>query len=417
MSAERLLRGVRAGATLTLAEHVDLHGPMPAFGRGDADGLLDAVERSGLRGRGGGHVATGLKLRAVTGGRRRPIVVANGAEGEPASSKDAALLAHAPHLVIDGAVVAAAAVGADEAVLVVKASDHAASARLARAIAERPASRVELSLATTGDGYVSGHETAVVAALNGRPALPTTVPPRPSDRGVRNRPTFVGNVETLAHLALIARHGAEWFRSVGSPSDPGTALVTLGGAVSRGGVYEIALGSRLADLLRRAGGIVDRPQAVLVGGYGAPWIAGSRVGELTLGSDDPLLGPRSIGAGVVWVLGEESCGVWESARILDYLAAESAGQCGPCVFGLQAIADAFERLARGRAHPDDEARLARWGVEVTGRGACRHPDGAARLLASAMHVFRDEIDHHRAGRCAKRAPLAMPLPVARSEAA
>jgi NADH:ubiquinone oxidoreductase subunit F (NADH-binding) len=413
--AERLLRGVRNGVTPTLGEHVRVHGPMPALGRRDADALLDAVERSGLRGRGGGHVATALKLREVAS-RRRPIVVANGAEGEPASRKDRVLVAHAPHLVIDGAVAAAAAVGAAEAVLVVKASDRHGWRALSRAIAERPESEPKLSVATTGDGYVSGHETAVIAALNGRPPLPTTVPPRPFERGVRNRPTFVANVETLAHLALIARHGPEWFRSVGSPSDPGTALVTLGGAVAHPGVHEIALGTPLAGLLRSAGGIVDRPQAVLIGGYGAAWLPGADLHELVLGSDDPRL-PGSVGAGVVWVLGEQSCGVWETARLLGYLAAESAGQCGPCLHGLRAIADAFDRIARGRADAGDETRLARWGADVTGRGACRHPDGAARLLASAMHVFRDELERHRAGRCTATEPVSMPVPTAHREAA
>jgi NADH:ubiquinone oxidoreductase subunit F (NADH-binding) len=419
-TADRLLRGVRTGAMLTLGEHLDIHGPLPPARRGEGGSVLDAVERSGLRGRGGAHVSTALKLRAVAARRRRAIVVANGAEGEPASRKDRVLLAHAPHLVIDGAVVAARAVGADEAMLVVKASDRHAFRSLNRALAERARlgdGRPKLTLATTDDGYVSGQETAVIAALNGRPAIPATVPPRPFERGVRNRPTFVGNVETLAHLALIARHGPEWFRSVGSPSSPGTALVTLGGAVERPGVYEIVLGTPFADLLHRAGGLADRPRALLAGGYGAPWLDAASLRGLTLGGDDPRLGPSSVGAGVLWVLGEASCGLWESTRILSWLADESAGQCGPCLYGLRAIADAFERLTHGRAHAGDHARLIRWGAEVTGRGACRHPDGAARLLESALRVFADEIESHDAGRCTASLPPSMPLPIAHQEAA
>jgi NADH:ubiquinone oxidoreductase subunit F (NADH-binding) len=417
---DRLLRGVRNGAMLTLRDHVDVHGPLPAARRDDAAALLEAVERSGLRGRGGAHVSTALKLRAVAARRRRAIVVGNGAEGEPASRKDRVLLAHAPHLVIDGAVVAARASGADEAVLVVKSSDRHAWHSLTRALAERSRrddGRVELSLAGTADRYVSGQETAVIAALNGRPAVPTTVPPRPFERGVRNRPTFVGNVETLAHLALIARRGPDWFRSVGSPSSPGTALVTLGGAVERPGVYEIVIGTPLDALLERAGGLVERPRALLAGGYGAPWLDAAHIGDLALSGDDPRLGPSSVGAGVLWVLGASSCGVRESARILSWLAAESAGQCGPCLYGLRAIADAFERLANGRAHAGDRGRLARWGADVTGRGACRHPDGAARLLESALRVFADEIDRHGAGHCTATHPPSMPLPIPYLEAA
>jgi NADH:ubiquinone oxidoreductase subunit F (NADH-binding) len=418
--ADRLLRGVRNGAMLTRGEHLDVHGPLPAARGGDAAALLDAVERSGLRGRGGGHVSTALKLRAVAARRRRAIVVGNGAEGEPASRKDRVLLAHAPHLVIDGAVVAARASGADEAVLVVKSSDRHAWRSVNRALAERSRDddgRLELSVARTADGYVSGQETAVIAALNGRSAVPTPVPPRPFERGVRNRPTFVGNVETLAHLALSARHGPEWFRSVGSPSSPGTALVTLGGAVERPGVYEIVLGTSMDSLLQRAGGLVERPRALLAGGYGAPWLDAAHIGDLALGGDDPRLGPSSVGAGALWLLGESRCGVWESSRILTWLAAESAGQCGPCLYGLRAIADVFERLASGRARAGDRARLASWGADVTGRGACRHPDGAARLLESALLVFAEEIDRHDAGRCTATNPPSMPLPIPYVEAA
>jgi NADH:ubiquinone oxidoreductase subunit F (NADH-binding) len=412
--ARRLLRGVRGGAMVHLSEHLSAHGPLPVAGPDAGARILDGVRRSGLRGRGGAHVPTALKLDAVAAGRRRAVVVANGAESEPASHKDAVLLAYAPHLVIDGAVAAAAATGAGEAILYVKPSDPRAWEAVSVALSERrgrDAGGPEIRVAPAPDGYVIGQETAVIAALNGRAPLPSTVPPRPHERGVRNRPTLVCNVETLAHIALIARHGPEWFRLLGSPSQPGTALVTLGGAAGRPGVYEIAYGSRLADLVRSAGGLVDQPRALLVGGYGGAWLDAGRMRDLTLSEGDPLLATGSIGAGVLWVLAERSCGVSESARILGYLAAESAGQCGPCVFGLRAIADTFDLLARGRAGVSEHERLLRWSGDVTGRGACRHPDGAARFLASAMKVFAQEIDEHRAGRCtaAGGAP-SMPLP-------
>jgi NADH:ubiquinone oxidoreductase subunit F (NADH-binding) len=412
----RLLRGVQDGGTLTLDEHLRVHGALPAPGRRGGPHLLDLVERSGLRGHGGAHVSTALKLRAVAGRSRRAIVVANGSESEPASRKDAVLLAHAPHLVIDGAVVAASAVGADEAILYVKSSDHHAWASLTAAVRERPG-RPSLRLVAAPHSYVSGQETAVIAHLNGRPALPTTVPPRPFERGVRGRPTLVCNVETLAHMALIARHGPEWFRALGSASQPGTGLVTLGGGVADPGVYEIAFGSPLAAVLRRAGGVTERPQALLVGGYGGTWLDAQHMSDLTLSEGDPLLSAGSIGAGVLWILGAGTCGLQESAGVLDYLAAESAGQCGPCVFGLRAMADSFHLLARGSAGPDDVARLLRWGADVTDRGACRHPDGAARFLASAVKTFASEIAHHRAGHCTAVHAPSMPLPTERRVAA
>jgi NADH:ubiquinone oxidoreductase subunit F (NADH-binding) len=415
MSAERglprLLRGIEDGRTLSLAEHVRVHGALETSGRHAGARLLDAIEDSGLRGRGGAHVSSALKLRAVAGRRRRAVVVANGSESEPASRKDAVLLTHTPHLVIDGAMVAATAVGADEVVLYVKRSDPRLWAAVQRAVGERQSTagrEPALRIVAAPSSYVSGQETAAIAHLNGRPALPTTVPPRPFERGVGGRPTLVSNVETLAHMALIARHGADWFRAVGSPTQPGSVLVTLGGAVARPGVYEIAFASRMADLLRAAGGVSERPQALLVGGYGGAWLDAQHLQDLTLSEGDPLLAAGSIGAGVLWVLGEGSCGVWESARVLDYLAEQSAGQCGPCLYGLRAIADSFDLVARG-AREDQRARLTRWGADVTARGACRHPDGAARFLASALEVFAREIDGHRAGRCAGVRAPSMPL--------
>jgi NADH:ubiquinone oxidoreductase subunit F (NADH-binding) len=415
----RLLRGTEGGATLSLAEHLRVHGALETSGRDAGARLLDQIEDSGLRGRGGAHVSSALKLRAVAGRRRRAVVVANGSESEPASLKDAVLLAHTPHLVIDGAMVAATAVGADEVVLYVKRSDPRVWAAVLHAVDERRASDARgpaLRVVAAPSSYVSGQETAAIAYLNGRPALPTTVPPRPFERGVANRPTLVSNVETLAHMALIARHGADWFRAVGSPTQPGSVLVTLGGAVARPGVYEIAFASRMADLLRAAGGVSERPQALLVGGYGGAWLDAQHLQDLTLSEGDPLLAAGSIGAGVLWVLGEGSCGVWESARVLNYLAEQSAGQCGPCLYGLRAIADSFDLVARG-AREDQRARLTRWGADVTARGACRHPDGAARFLASALEVFAREIDGHRAGRCAGVHAPSMPLSTAAQAAA
>jgi NADH:ubiquinone oxidoreductase subunit F (NADH-binding) len=416
----RLLRGIEGGGTLTLAQHVRVHGVLETSGRGAGARLLDAIDDSGLRGRGGAHVSTALKLRAVAGRRRRAVIVANGSESEPASRKDAVLLTHTPHLVIDGAMVAATAVGADEVVLYVKRSDPRVWRAAQRAVDERRAAGARgavLRLVAAPSSYVSGQETAAIAHLNGKPALPTTVPPRPFERGVDNRPTLVSNVETLAHMALIARHGADWFRTVGSPTQPGSVLVTLGGAVSRPGVYEIAFASPMTDLLRAAGGVSECPAALLVGGYGGAWLDGRHLEDLTLSEGDPLLAAGSIGAGVLWVLGERSCGVSESARVLEYLAAQSAGQCGPCLHGLRAIADTFDLLARGAARNGELARLRRWGADVTGRGACRHPDGAARFLATALNVFAGEIDHHRSGRCAASRAPTLPLPSSHREAA
>ena len=395
----RLLASSRGRNTAaTLEEHVACYGRLPDL---DPRVILAAVDDSGLLGRGGGGFPTGAKLAAVRGQKGRRVVVANGVEGEPLSLKDKALLRNAPHLVLDGIELAAAAVGAREAILAVAESAQAELAAVELALRERQRvglDRVGVVVAAAPERFIVGEETALVAWLSGKPAKPTMAPPRPSERGVRGRPTLVQNVETLAHMALIARFGPGWFRTIGSPAEPGSALITLSGAVQRPGVVEIVLGASIRDVVEGRGGATEPIGAFLVGGYFGTWVradAGYDVALLdaNLGSHGARLGAR-----VIVALPARACGVAESARVARWLADESAGQCGSCFHGLGAVADAFDRLARGDAR--DLPRLRRWLGEIEGRGACRHPDGAVGFLASALDVFDHEVELHASGRCA-----------------
>lgn len=404
----RLLDGAdpRGGAPLPV--HVAHHG-MPALSAVDPAWLVQEVERSGLRGRGGAAFPTATKLVVVGHGRRRAVVVANGAEGEPASAKDVVLLSQAPHLVLDGLQLAAAATRAGEAILCVKGSASEALSAVARALRERQATgrdALPIRVVPVPDGYVTGEESALTHLLNGGRAIPTATPPRPFERGVDGRPTLIQNVETLAHVALIARHGGDWYRGLGTAAEPGTALVTLRGAVAKPGVREIALGTSLAALVQHGGGEIAHARGVLVGGYFGTWLDRRAAASATL--DAASLRPlgASLGCGVVAVLPEDACPVAETARLVRWLAGESAGQCGPCVFGLAAIADALERLTDARSarrrnrEGDPLARVRRWCGEIAGRGACRHPDGAVRLVASALRAFDGDFeDHLRHGPC------------------
>jgi NADH:ubiquinone oxidoreductase subunit F (NADH-binding) len=388
----RVLAGAHVdGRALSLGEHLQLHGPLPL---GSGDDLIGLVEASGLRGRGGAGFPTMMKLRAVAAARGRPVVVANGAEGEPRSGKDKVLLRHVPHLVLDGAEIAAAGIGAREIVVAVGAGAERELHAVRRAVGERVGGRrsAEFRVVAVPDGFVSGEETALVNRLNGGPAKPTSTPPRPYERGVGGAPTLVQNVETLANLALIARHGADWFRGVGTADAPGSALVSLGGAVAHPGVYEIPLGLPVEELLQTAGGATKPLSAFLIGGYFGSWVPADKALKMQ------LAGPE-LGAGVVVAHAAETCGAVESARIARYLANESAGQCGPCVHGLDAISGALETLASRAADVHGARRLEVWLRQVVGRGACRHPDGTARFVESALHVFAREFELHRRGRC------------------
>jgi NADH:ubiquinone oxidoreductase subunit F (NADH-binding) len=377
--------------------------------------LIDEVTRAGLTGRGGAAYPAGAKLSSVRkrAGLRGAVVVANGMESEPLSAKDAALLVRVPHLVLDGIALTAQAVGARSAYLCVR--RPAQAEMLSAAIAERggrdPAA---VKLVLVPERYVSSAESALVRYLNGGPALPGFIPPRPSEHGVRGRPTLVSNVETLANIALISRHGAGWFRSVGTGTAPGSALVTVAGAVRRPGVHEIPFGVPVRDVLELAGGCAEigGVQAVLAGGFFGSWLPGGAALGTPAAPGALREAGAGFGAGVFLVLPAGGCGLAETARVLRYLAEQSAGQCGPCVNGLPAIADAFAKLAFGRGphHRTVRGLHELFGL-VDGRGACHLPDGVARLGVSTLAVFAEDLRRHDRGPClAAHGAAAFPVP-------
>lgn len=416
--AQRVLAGVAAGLGPGIADHLAFFGAMPRLvprpGRPDP-GPVRLVEASGLTGRGGAAFPVARKLDAVA---RDPggVVIVNGCEGEPASSKDAYLLCCAPHLVLDGALAAAATVGASRVALVIDRQQGDTAAPLRQALAERAGDGLPIDVVGGPTHYVAGEATALVRLLNGGEAKPTFGRP-PYRYGVGGRAALVQNAETLAHLALVLRYGAAWFRSQGTDAEPGTAVVTLGGGIPNPGVTEVSFGTSIGDVLAAGGATQSSTDAVLVGGYGGAWITGAEAGRTTY-SNASLAGVgAAVGAGLLAVLPAGYCGIAETARIVRWLAGESAGQCGPCVHALPAIADALEALAMGAADRSDLARVQRWVEELPGRGACRHPDGAARVTASALRSFAGDIADHLAGRTCLgtgKAPL-LPVPDHRTE--
>jgi NADH:ubiquinone oxidoreductase subunit F (NADH-binding) len=368
--------------------------------------LMAEVERSGLTGRGGAGFPTARKLAAVTAGRAA-IVVANGTEGEPASAKDKVLLARSPHLVLDGAALAAEIVGAATAMIVVH---HSVTEILAEAIAERAsvaADKVRFKVITAADRFVAGEASAVVHWIDRGIPTPTARPPRLAERGLGGVPTLVQNVETLAHLALIGRYGAAWFRSVGTPGEPGSMLVTVLGAVREPSVAEIAIGTPVNEVLDLAGGPSRPLRALLIGGYFGTWADAAVAAPAPFSSAGLADLGAGVGAGLIAALPADACGLAETARVVRYLADESAGQCGPCLFGLNAIAGEVQRLADGRTA--EPSPLSRWLGQVNGRGACSHPDGVVRMVRSALDLFADELRGHARGWCSGTASV-LPVP-------
>lgn len=389
------------------------HGPMPTLRR--ADRLIDVVEASGLTGRGGAGFPAGRKMRSVAAGPGAKVLVANGAEGEPASLKDKVLLSRLPNLVLDGMTLAAEAVGAREAYLCVHRTEGGLLESLERAVQERLAAGLDpVPIRVTGipGRYVSSEQSSIVQYLNGGPGKPTFAPPRPHERGVNGNPTLVHNVETLAHMALIARHGVRWFRGTGLPAAPGSMLVTVSGAVRWPGVYEIEMGTPLGQLVMLAGGPAEPLQALLVGGYFGSWLPVRAAWPVPMTHASLKGAGAALGAGIVIALPASACPLAETARVVRYLAEETAGQCGPCVFGLPALADALGDLAYSGGRDGGAGRVATLLPLIERRGACRHPDGATQLVRSVLRAFPAEVQwHERTGSCdgVGRPPL-LPLP-------
>jgi NADH:ubiquinone oxidoreductase subunit F (NADH-binding) len=398
---------VRSGSP-DLDRHIDRYGPL----RCPPGQLAAEVGRAGIQGRGGAGFPSATKMAAVAGGRRA-IVVANGTEGEPASSKDRVLLTSNPHLVLDGAVAAAEAVGATEVLVCVDRRARRAHDSVWQAADQRRLTGVDpvpIRVEAAPDRYVAGEESALVHWLSGGEAKPTATPPRPYERGVDRRPTLVQNVETLAHVGLVARYGAEWHRSVGTADAPGSALFSVLGHVQRPGVIEAALGSPAERVVAAAGGTLSGVEAVLVGGYFGTWVPAEVLAPTPLGGAPLDQVGASLGCGVLAVLPPQACGLAETARVARWLAGQSAGQCGPCTNGLPAIAGALEQLVAGDRRRRAEDQLHRWLAMVEGRGACRHPDGAVRLVRSALATFADHIgQHRRRGPCRQHQPV-LPTP-------
>ena len=344
-------------------------------------------------------------MATVASNPGRSVVVVNGSEGEPASSKDRLLLTRLPHLVLDGALMAAAAVAADEVVIGIERRASRSLDAVYGALDERHDSgelAMHISVVELPARFVAGEESALVHVINGGEAKPTGTRQRVFVRGVDRRPTMVSNAETFAHLAQIVRFGPGWFRETGSTEEPGTMLVSLSGDVVHPGVCEVPCAAPLVDVVALAGGTHHHLQAMLVGGYYGAWIGAGDVANGRLSNASLRSVGAGVGCGALIALPDVSCGLVETAKVLQWMAGESAGQCGPCVNGLPALAQAMSDLAGGHGDRTKVANLHRWAAMIDGRGGCTFPDGAARLVRSTLRVFAADVEHHAAhGTCGR----------------
>ncbi|UUY51348.1 Fe-S-binding domain-containing protein [Streptomyces yangpuensis] len=390
--------GTVLGTAPDSAESADAYRTAGGYAGSTGPGeLLAHLAASGLRGRGGAGFPAAVKLRSVRdrgnhgehgGHGLRPVVVANGEEGEPGSVKDRWLLRARPHLVLDGLTRAAEVTGAVRGFVYL--SDPVAGESVRRALAEHPPP-LPVEVVETGHTYVAGEETAVVRRIDGGPALPAAKPPRPFERGVGGAPTLICNVETLARIALTAtrpdlRHDIA----------RGT-LVTLSGGPAAGAVLtEVPYGIPLRSLASRHG--IHGAAGALMGGlFGG--LVGAGALDLPLEPVELTAAGTALGCGAIRFLTPGTCPVATAADAAAHLAAESARQCGVCVSGTAAIGDALCALAGATASPDTADRLDRWSRGLPGRGACGLLDAAAGIAGSLLRAFPRQVRFHLAAPC------------------
>jgi NADH-quinone oxidoreductase subunit F len=367
----------------------------------DGAELVRRVLEAGLRGRGGGWFPVARKWQAVRTEAADPhrapgpppVVVANGAEGEPGSIKDRYLMARRPADVISGLGLAARAVGAREAIVYLKGSFEREAAALERALADAPPPGLSVTIRRGEDSYVAGEETAILETLEGRRAWPRAKPPLPFASGLLGRPTLVQNVETLARVPAAvadpARFGAEE-----------TTLVSVWGHVQRPGVHEVRLGTPL----RR---IVEEQAGGATGGLGWLFPAGPSAAPLRTEDADTLLDPDALktkgsglGTAALLVISEQACPVALAASLAAFFEREACGQCPPCTMGTANLARILRAVEGGGARASDLGHLAEAAGFMSVHGYCAHSRTAAASVTGLLRRCPEEVQAHLdAGGC------------------
>jgi len=409
----RLTAGLDRTDRIDLTSHYSVFGTLPRL---TADQLIGMAEQVDLRGRGGAAFPVARKMRAVLQSvqkrKRRAVVLVNATEGEPGSAKDRMLMLRSPFLVLGGALLAARALHAMEILIGVTREDVARS--VSAACQEEPDLRRLVRVVRVPERFVSGEGGALVNAMNGKPALPPGRKVRAADTGVDDLPTYLSNAETFAQLAVLAMLGPRGYASTGTSKEPGTYLLTVGGAADRPAILEVPAGLPLGealDLCNAAPG-----DGVLVGGYHGMWLPTDAAYDVPVSRAGLTAAGGSLGAGIVLPLSEDTCPLGEVARVAGWLANESSGQCGPCKLGLPSIARSLTAVADGSGGVDALDTARRAAAAVRGRGACSHPDGVFRFVLSALDVFTEDLTAHLfRGTCGRSTQGILPMPEEETE--
>ena len=354
------------------------------------DELLERLAASGLRGRGGAWFEAARKWRAVRVEGGEPVLVANGAEGEPGSFKDRHVMRRRPADVVAGLALAARAIGAREAVVFLKGSFDQEANALVTALAAASLDGLSVEVRRGDDGYVTGEETALLEALEGRRPWPRPKPPLPAAVGYRGRPTLVQNVETLARVRAAIADPEGYRRGE-------TTLVTLWGDVRRPGVHEVRLGTPLGRVIDEPGGGATEPVGLVF--PGGPAGAPLRASDLDVPLDPQSLREKgtALGTGAVLVVGASACPLAVAASVAGFFERENCGQCPPCAVGTASLARILEAVESGASRPRDLADLHEVAGFMSGHGYCAHCRTAAAVAAGMARGLDEAVRAHLNG--------------------
>lgn len=372
------------------------------------DELIALIKASGLRGRGGAGFPAGLKWSFLPQGDVTKYVCVNTDEGEPGTFKDRLLVEHDPHSIIEGAIIAAYAVGANRAFVYIRGEFFLGVKRWIKAIDDAyeygflgenilgSGFGLDLSVHRGAGAYICGEETALINSLEGKRGEPRIKPPYPASIGLWNEPTLVHNVETLANVPHIVNRGAEWYKSIGTEKSTGPKLFCISGHVRRPGNYELPLGTPLRTIVEDcAGGMRgDRPlKAVIPGGASTPMLIPEQL-DTPMDFESLEQAGSMLGTGAIIVIEEGTCMVEVARRLMDFFAHESCGQCTPCRMGTQRLREILTRIKRGQGKPDDLDLLEELCDGILGHTLCPMGDAAVNPVLSSLKHFRDEYEHH-----------------------
>ncbi len=380
----------------------------------EPDAIIQLVKDSGLRGRGGAGFPTGMKWGFIPQGDGKPhYLVVNADEGEPGTCKDTPLMMADPHSLVEGIIISAFAVRCSHAFIYLRGELVHAGRRLQNAIDEAYAAgylgenilgsgfSLKLTLHRGAGAYICGEETALLDSLEGYRGQPRLRPPFPATHGLYQSPTVVNNVESIASVPFIVRHGVDWFRQWGTEKSPGPKLFSLSGHIEKPGQYEVPLGTTMRELLELAGGMRGgRPlKAFTPGGSSTPLLTGEHL-DAPMDFEGMMAAGSLLGTAAIMVLDDSVCIVKTCLRLTQFYAHESCGKCTPCREGTYWMVQILQRLEAGVGSQEDIDTLLDTCDNIFGRSFCALGDGATSPIVSGIQYFRDEfVAHFELGRC------------------